>query len=485
LKITVGFRNLPIKYKLRLIIIFTVSLALLLACIAILRYDKMVTRNEMREELETLAEIVASNNTAALTFGDRASAEEILSGLKARKHIVTALIFSSDGKLFAAYGSSANRIVKRPRDKYGSWFEGERLAAHKGIVLKGEVIGSVYLESDLEQLHLKLNRFGWIMLLIFIAAAGLALGLSFRLQRAVAEPISHLSAVAKSVSNQNNYSVRATKYADDEVGQLIDTFNAMLAEIENQDAEIRAAKDSAEYANRAKSIFLANMSHELRTPLNAIIGYSELLQEEVFDRGAQDIVTDLEKICSAGRHLLSIISDILDLSKIEAGRTELTFERLELAKTIEESISVIRPLAQKNGNAITVHSIPDLDNIHVDVNKFRQCLMNLLSNACKFTVNGQIELKVASGVENGRNWFYVEVQDTGIGIAPAHIEKLFRPFSQVDESIARKVGGTGLGLVISQKYCQMMGGEILVKSQLGKGSFFTMRLPTEPLPIMD
>ncbi|MBI5365498.1 MAG: response regulator, partial [Planctomycetes bacterium] len=246
---------------------------------------------------------------------------------------------------------------------------------------------------------------------------------------------------------------------------------------------LRVAMDATEAANRAKSAFLANMSHELRTPLNAIIGYSEMLQEDAEENGHASYLGDLTKIRTAGKHLLALINDILDLSKIEAGKMDLFPETFDLAATIGEVVATVQPLLDKNSNVLELRCTPDLGAIHTDLTRLRQCLFNLLSNASKFTDHGTITLDArrsgggGGGGGGADEVFEIAVRDSGIGMTPEQLGKLFQAFTQAEASTTRKFGGTGLGLAISRKFCNMMGGDITVTSELGKGSCFTLRLP--------
>jgi PAS domain S-box-containing protein len=256
------------------------------------------------------------------------------------------------------------------------------------------------------------------------------------------------------------------------IASFVDIHDRVQAEI-----ELRQAKEAAESASRVKSSFLANMSHELRTPLNAIIGYSEILLEDATDRGDKASVGDLEKIQGAGKHLLGLINDILDLSKIEAGRMDVYLEHVFLNRLIDEVKTIVEPMMKKNGNTLAMDCPQDIGSLQTDLTKLKQSIINLLSNAAKFTKDGTVTLRLAHETRDGAPWIKFEVADSGIGMTDEQMGRLFQAFTQADSSTTRNFGGTGLGLTITRHFCAMLGGSIEVKSKPGQGSTFTILLP--------
>jgi signal transduction histidine kinase/CheY-like chemotaxis protein len=308
------------------------------------------------------------------------------------------------------------------------------------------------------------------------------------------QPILKLARIAQQVAG-GDLTQKLPVTSKDEIGTLVESFNTMIdglrerEQAEQQREQAEREREIAQSANRAKSIFLANMSHELRTPLNAIIGYSEMLCEETEEQGNAAFADDLQRIQTAGRHLLSLINDILDISKIEADRMELRPEIFDIPKLLDDLVSTVTPLARQNNNTIVVNLSDELQTMCADPMRLRQILLNLLSNACKFTEAGTVTLRVSSNGDqtvahsDGQSVITFAISDTGIGITPEQIHKLFTPFTQADESTTRKYGGTGLGLAITRRLCQIMGGDVTVESEYGKGSTFTVTLPTNLCPI--
>ena len=504
-----NLKDLSIKRKLMLITMLTSGVAVVLSSAGFLIYDLISFRNSLSQDLMTQADIIGYNSAAAMAFKDEASATVTLSALQAKQDIVSAVLYTRDGKIFANY-SHANAPpppLPAPPQERGYRFQASYLEVFRDVALKGEPLGTLFLQSDMRQWNLRAKRYASIFLSFVLISGFFALLVSSKLQKLISGPILHLEDTMRMVSATKSYEVRATKFYGDEIGRLIDGFNTMLSEIQHRDTalhhandelktrtmelegeivhrkemqqELLNAKHAAEDANRAKSAFLANMSHELRTPLNAIIGYSEMLEEETHELGKLENVKDLQKIQGAGKHLLSLINDVLDLSKIEAGRMGLHLETFDISQMINEMVTTLHPAISKNSNAIQVHVAEELGVMRADITKVRQILFNLLSNACKFTEHGTISVGVDRSMDEGQDWIRFRVTDTGIGITPKQKTNLFQEFTQADVSIARKYGGTGLGLAISYRYVRLMKGRISVESEPGQGSVFTVYLPAK------
>lgn len=366
--------------------------------------------------------------------------------------------------------------------------------------------GKIYvIGADVEFSYIKEKQLETLRTCLIAAVAFilLSIGAAIYSISTISKPIVSLVNTAREISQGQDYTLRAEKLTNDELGEVVDGFNEMLDEIRERDEKLARHRDKLEAevarrtaelvelnhdlegatkealkANEAKSTFLASMSHELRTPLNAVIGYSEMLSEEAEDSGLVDFIPDLNKIHSAGKHLLSLINNVLDLSKIEAGKMTLYNEWFEVDAMLEEVVGTIQPLVEKEGNRLQVDCAPDIGRMFADVTKIRQSLFNLLSNAAKFTKAGDVGLKLWRESDSASgDTVFMQVTDSGIGMSEEQIGRLFSAFTQADGSTTRDFGGTGLGLTITKQFCEMMGGEVTVKSVEGEGSVFTIRLP--------
>lgn len=398
----------------------------------------------------------------------------------------------------------SDEFARATRDLASSWrvfYENlgrDQSRAIAEIALRGEPIGRMVMqqllprlrEGEKESVATASNHFyevstlvGRVSIAILIASGVLSSLIAVIVARRFSRTLGVLTAGSNAIGT-GNLTHRIPVIGKDELADLASSFNGMAErlqftrdELEERQRELEILMEASEQANRAKSRFLAHMSHELRTPMNAIIGYSELLAEEAEDAGYAQMIPDLGRIRNAGKHLLSLINDILDLSKIEAGKMELDLEHFEIRALVAELVGMMEPLAAKNSNRIEVAIAPDATSMYADAMKVRQILANLLSNACKFTHSGVITLRIDCEANEDRERIVFRVRDSGVGMTREQAAKVFEAFTQADTSTTRKYGGTGLGLTITRSFCQMMGGEITLESEPGAGTTFSVILP--------
>jgi signal transduction histidine kinase/CheY-like chemotaxis protein len=478
--------------------------ALFLACAALFAYDLYTLRTSIVGNVSTEARILASNTVSALVFGDPHSAETTLSALSASPHIMYAGIYTPDGVNFAGYWrDGAGKIPSLPAIPGGEaqahWFGRERIVLAQAIIFQGKLTGIVYISSDLREIDDRLKTYALIVGTVLLISLVVALFVSRISQRSISEPIVQLARTVRIVSHEKDYSIRAAVTGNrDEISTLIEAFNEMLGQIQQRDMALHAAHDEleerveqrtaqlavankeldfrnreVERATQMKSKFLASMSHELRTPLNAIVGFSDLLAEQTPGQLNDKQKRFVGHIKQGSSHLLQLINDILDLSKIEAGQLEFRCERFQISDALPEVLSTIRPLAMAK-NITVQHKIETDVAVYADRVRFKQILYNLLSNAVKFTLkDGRIDIDCRRDGNAAR----ISVADTGIGIRAEDQTGVFEEFRQVDGGAAQTQQGTGLGLAITKRLVEQQGGTISLESELGKGSCFTIALP--------
>jgi signal transduction histidine kinase/CheY-like chemotaxis protein len=494
------FRHYTIAKKLTWINMLVSGAALLLACSAFFAYDFYTFRASIVRNLSLEAEITGSNTVSALLFDDPQSADKTLSALAISPSIMSAGIYKPNGQLFATYtrtsAGTPPPLHHLPAGQNPThWLENNQIILVDSIILDGKHVGFVSIRSDLQDINTRLRSYTLITATVLLISLVVALLISEVSQRVISEPIVQLAETARTISHEKSYSIRAAiTESRDEVSTLIDSFNEMLDQIQQRDTALLGAQDELEQrveerteqlaaankelelqnreverATQLKSKFLASMSHELRTPLNAIVGFSDLLSEQTAGQLNPKQLRFVHHIKQGSTHLLQLINDILDLSKIEAGQLEFRYEDFEVKDALPEVLSTIRPLAMAKNIAVQEGINPGL-HVCADRVRFKQVLYNLLSNAVKFTANSG-KVQIACYQEGGL--VYVSVSDDGVGIRPEDHALVFEEFRQVEGS-AGAHEGTGLGLAITKRLVEQQGGSISLKSEVGKGSKFTV-----------
>ncbi|HEX3968736.1 MAG TPA: ATP-binding protein, partial [Edaphobacter sp.] len=504
-------RDRSIAQRLTWMNMLVCGVALVLACAAFIGYDMITFRIARVTNLSMQARIFGSNTVSALVFDDPESAGKTLSALNADPHILSAVIYTNDGRPFASYMRSGGGPIPAPpvisKGRLEShWIRNNEILLARSMILDGRQSGVIAIRSDVEALTDRLKLYVGIAGLVLLFSLLAALGVSAIFRKAVAQPIVRLAETAREVSLHKAYSLRVPQvHGHGEVSVLIDSFNQMMAQIEKSEAglqkahdelelrvqertaellaakkEVEAhsqsilrAKEDIERASRFKDQFLSTMSHELRTPLNAVLGFSELLADVRYGPLTERQARYVNHIHSSGQHLLRLINDILDISKIEAGRLQLNIECVAVDACFREVCGALQPLVDKNSHQL-IQDVPPGLVVNADSTRFRQMLMNLLGNAIKFTPKGG---KIELVAREAGNVVRIEVRDSGPGIPPEEKQRIFEAFHRMRQS-EKAAEGTGLGLAITRRLVELHGGQLDVESQPGAGSCFHFTLPS-------
>jgi signal transduction histidine kinase/ActR/RegA family two-component response regulator len=494
-----SLRNVPIKRKLMLVILLTSGFAILLMGTALIFYEVGTFRRALTGNIEVLGQIIGSNSTAALAFDDRENANEILRALAAENQITAAAIYDRNGRLFASFPQNLapNQLPPTPGID-GHRFDRSHLVMVQPIFQEGARLGTIYLEADLSQMYRRLSVYGILLLVVSVCSFLGAIALSAALQRRISLPILELAEVATAVSDRRDYSVRAAKHGSDEIGYLTESFNHMLARIGESNAalaaseeRLRSALEAAEAANREKDQFLAIVSHELRTPLTPALAAAAMLEND--ETISAQVRNDLSVIRRNIEMEARLIDDLLDINRIVRGKLELRRQVVDARSLLEHAMqNYCVDAAAKKKIRVSTKTTADDTHVFVDGSRMTQVFWNLLQNACKFTPDGgaidvrvynerrqlpSADLASTNGESDKLSELVVEVSDTGMGISPETLPKIFKAFEQGERSRGQGFGGLGLGLAISRAIVEMHGGSISASSEgPGKGATFVVRL---------
>jgi len=498
-----ALRNISIRTKLVLLAGTAVLFALVMSSTGIVVNDIRMIRAATIEQLEVQARMMEFNSDGVLAFRDDEAAEDLLRSMSLQPAVEVACLLDTDNKVFAAYVKHEGA----PLDIPPKLVEGAHVMSDGNIEIvmpvreddgTGEAAGTLFIRANTDNIREHLAAQIRFIVLVSLGSLLAAVTITYFLQNTISRPILRLSEAAQVITREEDYSIRVTRDSEDELGVLYHSFNQMLDALKSThdemasqaeklakevgvrkraEAELMVAKEAAEASNRAKSEFLANMSHEIRTPLTGILGFADVLLAGGDDGDVAKRIEYLTTIQASGKHLLTVINDILDLSKIESGRVEFEYEACHPERIVDDVLRVLQVKADEKDLMLSVRwetKVPKL--IYTDQPRVRQALINLIGNSIKFTAKGSVQVVGRFLEYQGRPQIEYDVIDTGIGIMESQLVKIFDPFVQADTSVTRRFGGTGLGLAITRKIARGLGGDLTAVSEIGDGSTFSMRI---------